>query len=351
VLEVRNELLLSRRSPSIEARLKKTGIIIPTYNAVVFWPALQDALDKQGILPQQVLIVDSSSTDETRKLAKDAGYRVVKIPKSSFGHGTTRQMASSHMQWADTLVYLTQDALPCGQDCIANLLRAFDNPEVGAAYGRQRPRDEARGIEAHARLFNYPSVSAVRNFASREALGFRATFFSNSFAAYRRSAFEEVGGFPAHVIVSEEVTVVAKMMMAGWSVAYCADAEVIHSHRLSLRAEFSRYFDIAVHHSRERWILDEFGQVGGEGALFLLSEFRYLLDKDAVLIPQAAARNICKWMAYRTGLRERYLPRWAKRLMSAQPSYWDRAGSMRLIKGRGKSVPSGVGVRWPANRG
>ncbi len=350
MLEARKQFIPSRRSPSLESRLKKTGIIIPTYNAEVFWPELQSALDKQGVLQHQILVVDSSSTDATCKLAKDAGYNVVKIPKSSFCHGATRQMASSHMRWAETLVYLTQDAVPCGEDCLANLLKSFDNPEVGAAYGRQRPREDASGIEAHARLFNYPSVSAIRNFGSREALGFRATFFSNSFAAYRRSAFEEVGGFPEHVIVSEEVTVVANMLMTGWSVAYCADAEVIHSHQLGFRAEFSRYFDIAVHHSRERWILDEFGQPGGEGALFILSEFRYLLNKDVKKIPQAAARNVSKWLAYQTGLRERYLPLWAKRMLSAQPLYWDRAGSMRLIKGRGKQSTNRVSVRWPASR-
>ena len=49
-----------------------------------------------------------------------------------------------------------------------------------------------------------------------------------------------------------------------------------------------------MHHSRERWILDEFGQPGGEGALFILSEFRYLLNKDVKKIPQAAARNASK---------------------------------------------------------
>ena len=80
--------------------LRKTGIVIPTYNAARYWDRLQAALNQQGILREQVLIVDSSSTDDTRKLAKRAGYRLKQISKESFRHGATRQMAAESLPWA-----------------------------------------------------------------------------------------------------------------------------------------------------------------------------------------------------------------------------------------------------------
>lgn len=318
---------------SAERRLRKTGLIVPTYNAALYWPRLSAALDQQGFKSHQILVVDSSSTDGTGELAEKSGYRVLRIPKSSFGHGATRQMAAKQLRWAETLVFLTQDAIPCGCRAILNLVSAFEDPKVGAAYGRQLPRPEGCAIEAHGRLFNYPAVSHERSFASREALGFRATFFSNSFAAYRRSALDQVGGFP-NVIVSEEVSVVARMLMAGWNVSYQADAEVIHSHPMDLRNEFSRYFDIAVHHSRENWILEQFGHVGGEGVLFILSELRYLLNHAPHLVPLAMLKNATKWLGYRVGMREKYLPLWSKRLLSAQKSYWRRPAPLALMVGR-----------------
>jgi len=293
--------------------------------------------------------VDSSSLDGTDWLAKDAGYQVVRIPKSSFRHGATRQMAAKRLPWAETIVFMTQDAIPCGRHAIRNLVAAFADPNVGAAYGRQLPRPEANAIEAHARLFNYPAVSNVRSFASREALGFRATFFSNSFAAYCRSALEQVGGFP-NVIVSEEVSTVARMLMAGWKLAYQADAEVIHSHPMALATEFSRYFDIAVHHSREDWILKEFGHVRGEGALFTLSELRYLTNNAIHLIPAAMLKNATKWVGYQTGLRERYLPLWTKRMLSAQKAFWKETPPLSLVESRSKrllATPAGTGVGEP----
>jgi rhamnosyltransferase len=311
--------------------------VIPTYNAAPYWVRLREALDRQGFDNQQILIVDSASTDGTDSLAEDAGYRLIRISKSSFRHGATRQMAATRMNWAETIVFLTQDAIPCGDHAIRNLVAAFADPNIGAAYGRQLPRAEANAIEAYARLFNYPDVSNERSFASREALGFRATFFSNSFAAYRRSALEDVGGFP-NVIVSEEVSVVARMLVAGWNLAYQADAEVIHSHPMDLRTEFSRYFDIAVHHSREDWILKEFGHVGGEGTLFALSELRYLMHHAPHLVPLATLKNATKWLGYRVGMHERHLPLWSKRALSAQKAFWKEPTPLSLLETRSTHV-------------
>jgi len=303
--------------------LRKTGIVIPTYNAARYWDRLQAALDRQGVSCDQIFIVDSSSTDNTRKLARRAGYRIKQIPKESFRHGATRQMAAESLSWAEVLVYMTQDALPFGQDCIKNLIGAFSDPEVGAAYGRQLPREEANAIERHARLFNYPAVSDVRTFASRTQLGIKAAFMSNSFAAYRVSALMEVGGFPRNTIVSEEVTVAARMLIAEWKVVYQADAAVVHSHPLSIAQEFSRYFDIGVHHGRSRWLLDAFGGASEEGRTFIVSQLRFLLKNDPSLIPISAFRNLSKWCSYKLGLHERYLPIAVKEAISSYRHFWE----------------------------
>jgi len=303
--------------------LRKTGIVIPTYNAARYWDRLQAALNQQGILREQVLIVDSSSTDDTRKLAKRAGYRLKQISKESFRHGATRQMAAESLPWAELLVYMTQDALPQDQDSIINLIGAFRDPEVGASYGRQLPREEANAIERHARLFNYPEVTDVRNFASRTRLGIKAAFISNSFAAYRYSALMEVGGFPTNTIVSEEVTVAARMLIANWKVVYQADAAVVHSHPLTVSQEFSRYFDIGVHHGRSKWLLHAFGGASQEGRTFVLSQMRYLLRNRPSLIPVAALRNLSKWCSYKLGLHEEYLPMVVKEAISSYPHFWE----------------------------
>ncbi len=297
-------------------------IIIPTYNASRYWDRLDASFKDEGIAKDQILVVDSSSTDNTRDLVRRSGYRLKQIPQQSFRHGATRQMAAESMPWADVLLYLTQDALPCGDRPIERLLTALEDPEIGAVYGRQLPRPGADPIESHARMFSYPDRSEVRSFESRHTLGMRTMFFSDAFSAFRRSALEEVGGFPKNTIVSEEFTVVSRMLMQGWKIAYQADATAIHSHPLTVAQEFSRYFDIGVHQGRESWILETFGKASGHGKAFVLSEMKFLLKTKPALIPMAALRNVSKWCSYQLGRHEQYLPATVKEAISAQPNFW-----------------------------
>jgi rhamnosyltransferase len=297
------------------------NVVVPTLNAAADWPGFAPAL-LACVPPEQVLIIDSSSDDETTTFARNAGFRVRSIPQSQFNHGATRQLAAEMLPDADILIYMTQDAILTSPAAIANLLRAFEDPSVAAAYGRQLPRIGARAIEAHARSFNYPESSDIRTFASRERLGFKAIFISNSFAAYRRSALTAVGGFPTQVIFGEDTVTAARLLMAGHKVAYVSEASARHSHPYTWTQEFKRYFDIGVLHSREQWLLDSFGGAGGEGKRFILSEMKYLLHNECLQIPSALVRTGLKLLGYRLGRKESRLPLGMKRKLSMHHRFW-----------------------------
>lgn len=106
------------------------------------------------------------------------------------------------------------------------------------AYGRQLPRPQANPIEAHARLAIILQ-SQLKSFEDKY-LGIKTAFCSNSFAAYRKSAYEAVGGFPC-MYTSEDSFIAAKMLKSGYKVAYNADACVHHSHGYTTIEGFSRY--------------------------------------------------------------------------------------------------------------
>jgi rhamnosyltransferase len=307
-------------------------VIVPTLNASRDWSSFAPALLACAV-PEQVLIVDSESTDGTPDLARAAGFQARSVLRAKFNHGATRQLAADMLPNADILVYMTQDAVLAGPDALAALLAPFEDPRVAAAYGRQLPRPKATAIEAHARNFNYPATSEVRSLEIREQRGIKTVFFSNSLAAYRRSALVGVGGFPANVIFGEDTIVVAKLLMAGYKVAYVAESCAYHSHSYTLTQEFKRYFDIGVMHSRERWLLSEFGQPNGEGRRFVLSELRYLRHWNPWQIPNAIVRTFTKLLGYRLGRAEARLTRGIKRRLSMQPGFWDhsisKAGSQR----------------------
>ena len=296
-------------------------VIVPTLNAAQHWPLFAPAL-LACVRREQVLILDSESTDGTEELARMAGFSLRTISRAEFDHGGTRQIAAEMLPNSEILIYMTQDAVLDSENALANLLAAFDDPQVGAAYGRQLPRPEANAIEAHARSFNYPESSEIRTLASREQLGIKAVFLSNSLAAYRHSALMAVGGFPTNVILGEDTIVAARLLLAGYKIAYVAEASAIHSHSHTLAQEFKRYFDTGVLHSREPWLIDEFGHASGEGKRFVLSELRYLWRRDPWQIPSALARTLNKFIAYQLGRKEARISAEFKRRLSMRPSFW-----------------------------
>jgi rhamnosyltransferase len=296
-------------------------VIVPTLNAAQDWSFFAPAL-LACVTPEQVLIVDSESTDGTVNLARAAGFQVHSVARAKFNHGGTRQMAAEMLLDAEFLVYMTQDAILAGPDALENLLAVFDDPQVGAACGRQLPRSGATPIEAHARSFNYSGTSEMRTLASREQLGIKAVFLSNSLAAYRRSALIDVGGFPTNVIFGEDMVTAARLLLAGYKVAYVASACAYHSHSYTQMQEFKRYFDIGVLHRREGWLLEEFGRVSGEGKRFVISELKYLAKRNAWQIPSALVRTGIKLLGYRLGRMEALLTPDIKRQLSMHPKFW-----------------------------
>ena len=283
--------------------LASVAVIIPTLNGASWWDNLVRAIRAQGLAPRQVLVVDSQSEDGTMEAARDCGFLVEQIGRKTFNHGGTRQWALQFFPQAQIVVYLTQDAILASENALAILLRAFDNPLVGAAYGRQLPRPGANPIEAHARLFNYPPVSSIHSLEDKATMRFKTIFFSNSFGAYRKSALEQAGGFPKASNFGEDTVVAARLLQRGWRIAYVAEAQTYHSHAYSFGQEFRRYYDIGLLHGREPWLLRDFGNAAGEGWKFALSEIRYLLPRAPWLIPEAVLRTVLKYLGYKRGRR------------------------------------------------
>lgn len=298
-------------------------LVIPTLNAASSAKDFIRTLQSQTIQPQTLLVLDSHSSDNTRELFECAGANILQIDPLEFDHGATRQFAAeSCAHSTNIVVFMTQDAMLADDKSLENLIDAFDDERVSAAYGRQLPRKDAHPIDVHARIFNYPPESQIKSLEDGKPLGIKTCFMSNSFAAYRCSALQQIGGFPENNIVSEETYVAAKMLEAGWQVKYCADATVYHSHNYTMRQELQRYFDLGVFHSREPWIRSRFGRAEGEGKRFVLSQLAFLKKEHVFLMPSALLRTAFKYLGFRLGFCEAYLPTKLKMWLSMQKHFW-----------------------------
>ena len=306
------------------ADYKDISLIIPTLNAGPFIPDLVRSLDLLAFPPSRVTIIDSSSSDDTRRIFSEWGATVLSISRNDFDHGGTRRLASARCSDAEIQIFLTQDALPL-PGSLSAIIRAFDDPLVGMAYGRQLPRPTAAAIERFARIHNYPEKSVVKSYADRKALGIRTIFASNSFAAYRKKVLDEVGGIPSNSYFGEDQVVAAEMLLLGYRLAYCADARVVHSHQYTVMDDFRRYFDVGVFHSHNPRLLSEFGTVDRAGWRYLATELSYLRRHAVWLVPEALLRSAAKLFAYRLGRSEARISWRLKMMFSLQKFYWLRS--------------------------
>lgn len=300
----------------------KVLLVIPTRNGARELVRLMESVPSHTQW-LDVAVVDSSSSDATVEVAHKHQTMVYGIQVSDFNHGGTRQqMVTQHPDY-DVYVFMTQDAYLDDKSAIERIVAPFADPSVGAVCGRQLPHLDANTLSTHARLFNYPSESRVKSMADAAELGIKTPFISNSFAAYRREALLEAEGFPRHVILSEDMYVTARMLLNGWNVAYAGDACVRHSHNYTIMEEFRRYFDTGVFHAREAWIREKFGQAGGEGKRYVLSELSFLGWRRLYLLPTSILRNAVKLLGYKLGILERHIPLWLKKRLSMHRRFWD----------------------------
>lgn len=303
--------------------MTSVSVIVPTYNPGANVDLLCESLDSQTCKPSEVVVVDSSSTDGSIRRWLENGYCLYSIPKASFNHGGTRNLAADQAQ-SEILVFMTQDAIPVDEYCLENLITPIVSGEVIATFARQVPKQDASLTERFARTFNYPPVSRVKTLADVEQLGYKAFFFSNVCSAVRADVFWEVGGFPERVIMNEDGLFCAKLLQAGYRVKYMAEAQVYHSHNYSLLQQFERNFDMGVSMGRAGSLL-EGAPTGGAGLHFVLNQARYVVDTGSyVSLLKVFAEAAVKLTAFSLGKQESWLPCKIKRRFSMHKFFWNR---------------------------
>lgn len=267
------------------------------------------------------LIIDTSSTDQTVSIAKKHNIKVIDIPKTEFNHGATREYARKQLN-TDIVVYLTQDAIPASPDLIARLAQPLiDDEQIAVSYGRQIAHEGADIFEAFPREYNYGNTSQIRNIDDLNQYGVYTFFCSNSCAAYKNSALDEIGGFKP-VLTNEDYFAVADLLQKKHKIAYVADAVVSHSHRYTLGQEFQRYFDTGYVRAENPIIQKLVGQAESRGVGLVAALLKQVWHIQPLLTPYVIIQSMVKWLGYRTGFYGSHLPLWLKKQLSQQAYYW-----------------------------
>ena len=223
----------------------RVSILIPTLEAEGDLARLLPALAQQEIPGgHELCCIDSDSRDLTRVLLRRAGARVEWIERSSFRHGPTRNRLAG-MARGELLVFLSQDAVPDGADCLATLLEPFQDERVAGATARILPHEDDDALTART-VLGAAEASGEREVYEEGHAGLR---FNNVTSAIRASVLAE-HPFP-DVPFGEDLAWARAALAAGHRVVHEPRSVVRHAHRYTPSQAFERYRVDAAFRRRE----------------------------------------------------------------------------------------------------
>lgn len=275
----------------------EVDILCPLYNASKNIEALIQGLNNQkNIEIKRIIFPVTDSVDDTYDLALKIEKAIVyKIDKSEFSHSLTREMAVRNYAISDIIIFLTQDVILSSNDALYQLAKCIDN-DIIHSFARQTAKE--KGIEKYIREVNYPNESYIVSKEDIKKLQIKAFFSSDACAAYDRKKFMELGGFDLkNFRVNEDMYYCRKALLSGYKIKYSAEAQVCHSHSLSLKQIYNRYYDIGLFFNQN----PEFKLYRSTSSgmrLFLIVLFKSIIKMDisslVKIFPNMFARYIGK---------------------------------------------------------
>lgn len=187
-------------------------------------------LCQQTRQPNEVIVVDSGSSDATVSVAARWGCRVVTVTPEEFSFGRALNRGCEAAT-GEVLVIASAHVYPVYTDWIERLLAPFADPAVALSYGRQIGNEVTKYAERQVFARWFPARSALRQPHS---------FCNNANAAVRRNVWRELR-YDETLTGLEDIDLARRAQARGGTVSYVAEAEVVHVHEEGWRQIYNRY--------------------------------------------------------------------------------------------------------------
>lgn len=218
---------------------RRVSAVIRAFNEGKHIGRLLKGLEQQTVKLDEIILVDSGSTDDTVAIAEAAGCTIVNIAKSefSFGRALNRGCAAAS---GDILLFASAHVYPVYDTYVEHLVSAFDREGVAIAYGRQVGDERTKFSESRVMLKWFPTENIWDQ---------GHPFSNNANAAVLKSVWQE-SPYDETLTGLEDLAFAQKAIANGHKIAYIADAPVVHVHEETWNVTRNRYRREAIAYAR-----------------------------------------------------------------------------------------------------
>lgn len=224
------------------------AVVVPCRNEAAYVESMLDALAAQTTPPDEVVIVEDGSTDDTLArvaawLARHTGVPVRITPGLGRGPGPAMN-AGIRSTVADVIVRFDAHSVPA-PDYIARSIDAVSASGVGVAGGvwRIQPGAATPIARAIAAVVSHPLGSGGALYRHADAVGpDRVTVETVPFGAFRRALWEQLGGFDESLSANQDFDFNYRARKAGHLVVLDRRIEATYFARPTLAALGRQYF-------------------------------------------------------------------------------------------------------------
>lgn len=195
------------------------SVIMPVYNGGENLRRSLDALAASARHPDEIIVIDDSSSDGSGDIARDFGVQVISLSDGPSGSYVARNRGTQVAR-GNVLVFIDAD-VAVHSDTLTRIEKCLnEHPEVDALFGSYDADPAVRTlVSRYKNLFHHYTHQHSRKEAS--------TFWTGC-GAIRREVFDELGGFDVSCRTIRDIEMGGRLKRAGKRIWLCPEIQVKH---------------------------------------------------------------------------------------------------------------------------
>ena len=205
--------------------MRSVSIFIRAKNEAIALQQTLLAISKQECQPDEVVVLDNESEDQTCEVAKSLGAVVttISLEQFTFGRALNRSLDVTK---GEIIVFLSAHSPPMDAHWLSRLVEPLKQGMAPAAFGRQSPDPGVNHFEEWFLYRTFPRHPSLL----LKVLGLQKITFSNANAAVLRTLLQ-AHRFREDLAFAEDIEWAQRIQTEGYQIRYCPEAAVFNSHR------------------------------------------------------------------------------------------------------------------------